>query len=492
MLDDEITICTKKYWHLNIILLFFFLKIININCDDIECKKNSSLLNTNCFNNIKLFNSKKYRAGHFASNKKGDLIIEFSEDDGDSCSSRLFYGLKSDGRYFFNEEKAIYEFNINGAKVSEQNSDYYYARYESKNLFVSLESDDNNEYLFSVSSFNSLAELHNLTNTGNEHITWTTKNFFNFVEEHIHSFEYSLFQIKNESAYVVAFIPKTPNLSDDKGDTFKIIKFKFQSFDTNTYQQINMTEYKNNCNNRIISAFSMDDCNIIVVFFFNKTKTENDKDFGKYTYIMYDYDLNYKSSRDFEVSEFSVDGGDGIFFKGLYLTQNFAAFIYFTTQYNGKSLFFETCKFLKNGDNPELNNIINYNINTINFNTYVSLSDFLKIDDKRVVFISSEGDNENVERKIHFLLFDLYKNYTDMKIRIYSFNINDYIIQKELSGFIYNGYLLFDTTSVLKREGMNDTHWKDYFSIFMIIGYANGTDSTIDISSFLQIVIIIT
>ena len=73
-------------------------------------------------------------------------------------------------------------------------------------------------------------------------ILFGQQNFYKLEEEHIHSFEYSLFKIKNESAHVITFIPKTPNLSDDKCDTFKIYKFNFQSFDSNTYQQINMTE----------------------------------------------------------------------------------------------------------------------------------------------------------------------------------------------------------------------------------------------------------
>ena len=210
-MKDETANRITKFSHYNIIIFFIFLKLLKINCEDIECKKNISLLNTNCFNNILLFNEKKYRSGHFATNKKGDLILEFSEDNGSNSinNARLFYGLKKDGRYFFNNEKATYEFNITGAKILESNSTIYYGRYESRNLFVSLGNDVDNEYLLSVSSYDSVVELHNITNdNNNNHHTWVTTFFFN-LSSNIHSFEYSLFEIKNESTYILAFIPIT-------------------------------------------------------------------------------------------------------------------------------------------------------------------------------------------------------------------------------------------------------------------------------------------
>ena len=132
-----------KYFDINIIILFLLLKTLKINCEDIECKRDASLFNTKCFNNILKFDNKRYRNGHFATNQKGDLIIEFSEN-GDNNHFRLFYGLKSDGRYYFENESPTYELNITLAKHSVE-STHYYARYESNNLFVSL---NNNEDIF--------------------------------------------------------------------------------------------------------------------------------------------------------------------------------------------------------------------------------------------------------------------------------------------------------------------------------------------------------
>ena len=44
------------------------------------CNSGMYITNNQCFNQLKLFNyeNKYYRAGHFATNSKGDMIIEYS------------------------------------------------------------------------------------------------------------------------------------------------------------------------------------------------------------------------------------------------------------------------------------------------------------------------------------------------------------------------------------------------------------------------------
>ena len=102
---------TIAIYYINIIFLLFF-NLHLIYCEDIQCKSDKSLQNKNCFNNLLIFNNKKYRAGHFATKKNGDLIIEFSEDNHRFNCSRLFYGLKRDGQYYFDNNMPTYELNI--------------------------------------------------------------------------------------------------------------------------------------------------------------------------------------------------------------------------------------------------------------------------------------------------------------------------------------------------------------------------------------------
>ena len=88
---------TKIFFSKKIISFFYILiKIRIIHCN--FCKENNAISNTDCFNNIIIFDDKKYRAGHHAINKDGDIIIEYSAQ-----ASRLFFGLKNNGLYYFGD-----------------------------------------------------------------------------------------------------------------------------------------------------------------------------------------------------------------------------------------------------------------------------------------------------------------------------------------------------------------------------------------------------
>ena len=306
-MPNELMNMKIKISEINIILIFLLLKLLKINCEDIECKKNHSLFYTKCFNNLLLFNNRKYRSGHFASNKNGDLIIEFSGENNDNY--RLFYGLKYDGRYYFENEQPTYEFQINGAKNSEQSADTYYGRYESNNLFVSLNNNEDNEYLFSVSSHQSVVELHNISSDDCSHLTWTSKSFFKFNKENIHSYIFSIFNIKNESTYIIVFIPKEYNT--EASSSYIIKKFQFQSYDMNAYYEINSTQSNDNFNIRGINAFPIDDFNILIVFFVYNFNNNNGNIYGKYSIRFYDYDLNLKNQIFLTEEQSNLDTGTG-------------------------------------------------------------------------------------------------------------------------------------------------------------------------------------
>ena len=47
----------------------------------------------------------------------------------------------------------------------------------------------------------------------------------------------------------------------------------------------------------------------------------------------------------------------------------------------------------------------------------------------------------------------------------------------QISTYLYNGYLLFSSTFITQEENDNlEDYSTNYFSLFMIFGYANGTD----------------
>ena len=75
-------------------------------------------------------NDKSYTKGQFAVNSKGDIIIEYSIE-----GSRLFYGIKKNGKGFFNGEY------IKKIQLNDENE----KRYESQNIFISLKNSNNDD-----------------------------------------------------------------------------------------------------------------------------------------------------------------------------------------------------------------------------------------------------------------------------------------------------------------------------------------------------------
>ena len=145
-----------------IFLIPFLLCINKILC--LNCYNITDLLDTNCYNHIITFNNDIWRAGRASTNKNGEMIIEFSLNKKES-SSRLFYGLKKNGRYYFPEEPYFKEIKDIQCVGCDPNSKYK-GRLESRNLFISLTNDStkSKQYLFSMSAGYSLVELFDLEN----------------------------------------------------------------------------------------------------------------------------------------------------------------------------------------------------------------------------------------------------------------------------------------------------------------------------------------
>ena len=157
------------------IIIFIFLFLIEIKF-------------TYCNYNIIVLNSHGYRAGHFAFNSNGDMIIEYSKDN-----YRLFYGLKNNGKYYFENstKEIIIDNNGNDAK-----------RYESKNIFISI-NNSNIQYLFSIGADVSMTELHNF-----ESEDYLINSTNNFLGKKIYSYIFSLLEIENDNKkeYLIAYI----------------------------------------------------------------------------------------------------------------------------------------------------------------------------------------------------------------------------------------------------------------------------------------------
>ena len=180
------------------IFIFTFqilLALVPIFCDG--CKGIVDLSNKSCYNDVIKFDHDKWRAGHACVTNNGDLIMEFSLNPGES-KKRLFYGLNKNGRYYFPGEP-VYK-QIDNMVCQDCASDpNHKGRFESINLLVYLKGDTTRQkhYLFSMSSFYSLAELIDINDSDNfNYYAWNSINFFSLTRP-IFSYIYSLYEIGN-------------------------------------------------------------------------------------------------------------------------------------------------------------------------------------------------------------------------------------------------------------------------------------------------------
>ena len=419
-----------------------------------RCQNDMTIsIDTNCFNEIIFFNNKNYRAGHFSLNNKGDMVVEYSDD-----RSRLFYGFKKNGRHFFDTEDNIKEIEY----IENPTQPDAYARYESNNIFVYLEDDINKEksYLFSTSSYITATELHDLEN--NNYTITTAKTFFGFQ---IYGFVFSLLEAKinNANMYFCIF-NHGPKDDENNGESFSVKKFGFKSFNfDNTYINDIKTEYYNRYN-RIVNGFIMEEDEIIVVFYMNKTKW--------YNFNYYDFNLQLLAEKIVVGTEIEDTFYDGLFFKGFYLYKRYSAIIYFLKHEDGKGLHLEILDMNLSKDNYGYNSILKENINEYYFSTYISMSDFLKINNERLVYISTTN-----YKNLYILFFDLYKTYTIMKTRVYFLNFHVFELQKELTGCIFNNFIAFTGTAYY-------TNSPGLFSTFILFGFPKGNDKIIDLSPY--------
>ena len=442
------------------------------------CYASDNFNEKRCFNDIIKFDDKAYRAGHILTNKNNVTIIMFSDDSpGDS---RLFYALKENGRGFYYD-------NETSIKVLTLDSDQYYTqnenqrkiigRYESINEFVYLSDDTNREkqYLFSVSSYYSLTELHDIEN--GIYQQWVTTDFFNLERKrYIFSYRFSLFEWKKTNVYFCVYVQYkgTNNKGEDYSVSYTISRFSLDRDTSNGAISIKNVqtpkEEEINFDNRIVSSFVVEKYDIIGVFFVWVGSL-------KFTIRFYDYNLNYKN--DIEITTTTMSNpqpGYGAFLKGFHCQYEYVALMYYTNGDDGYSLMLHFIKIKLKNNKYELETRLSQNIRDQNFKTYILLNDFYKINADRFIFASTTNYN-----KLYIYLIQQINWYKYAKVKKYDYYLpsdsNNIKFSKEFSFGLYKGFLIFTGTISSSSGALS--------SYLIFFGYANGTDFTADITEYM-------
>ena len=124
--------------------------------------------------------------------------------------------------------------------------------------------------------------------------------------------------------------------------------------------------------------------------------------------------------------------------------------------------------------------VANIDSSEIAINPEVLLNDCVKLNEKRVIILSLSANDET---EMFLLLCNFYNEYDNLKIRVYKIKIYKHKMNSEFTAGIYNQHLIISSTVVNYNETLIDD--KSRYSILLILGYINRTDSIIeDISKY--------
>jgi hypothetical protein len=215
-----------------------------------------------------------------------------------------------------------------------------------------------------------------------------------------------------------------------------------------TYKEVKTNGYTS----RVISCFQTDS-NIIVVFYLNGPK--------KYYIRLFDMGLDEKYNETIG-TVVKIKASIGLYYYSIKIKENLGAFIYYLSNETYYPEF--TIKEIK--DNYRFDTKFQLSLNYgYEFNNQPLYNNFIKMNDNRISYISSTKDRT----KLLILLFNLYNNDQNLKIRIFKIdllNLYNYKFFKEIKTIIYNDYLAL-TASVCDNNVCNpDSNSENYFSFF--------------------------
>ena len=430
-----------------------------------ECSINNTIIKNQWLNNIIYFDFDKLRYGSFATNKEGDMIFECSVEE--KKGTRVFYGLKKNGSYFFKDEQ---DKEIPTKIIIIKNGNTFPVRYEAQILFITI---NNKEYLISIGLYESMVELYDFENDETNFVST-----YDFTGFNIHSTVSTLMEFQNQ--YYYTFIGR------EKDNTFyNEFRFVLQKYSF-TDNKINLN-YGYICENKInfilgnlprVSSSCIINSNLIIFFYHNKILNQLEN----YVIDLYNENLEKKFSK--QLNEYTIGNYNdyvGLFNKCIYIKNNLGAFIFYLTNENSYPIL-----LLMEINSNDINKKEEIKLNWMgNLISEPLLNDIIKINDKRFTFITSSFDRD----KLFIVLFEFYNNDRILKARTYQinmlalYNINIY---RELSSILYNNFITLSLSACNTSPCDKEIGASEYFSLLIIFGYSNGTNLNINISHYLS------
>ena len=443
----------KKSFISNISLGLSFFQIIIYFLDCVIADNNISYCSSeyNYSSHNIYIERKNFRYISFVSFSNGNMVFLTSyysnEADYLDQHTRIFYGIKENGRPLFNDSYFFYTY------VYEKGSE---EKYEGQSLVIreSINTSDTKEYLMSLTKGNTPVEIYDFDNNityANRLINITNVKFTNYISSYSHAL-ISLNSNDTNYYFLLGFI----NQINDYEYEYIIQKHLFYSIES--FNSNGKTLVKNTTINNIkpikpesgLSCFQTEK-QFIICFLLNERTN--------YYIIAFDTNLTEINNITLNFNTFFIDNP---FYKCLHLKDEIGIFTYY---YNS----FPVLLF------KEFNNssgFKNYTISVINLNKGNSLSlfgdlllnDIIKLNNNKIYYCATNTGKE----KIYIISIYLYNE--TYKIRYYKRDLlSPYKIHLEMRLHIYKNFLAIGYS-------YNSGNENDYNNTLLIYGYPNSTD----------------
>ena len=375
-----------------------------------------------------------FRYVNFASYSNRDMVFLATSYNGYE-EGRMFYGIKENGRPFFNN----YFFFSKGLCQH---------KYESESLVIKESGNTTNkEFLMSFSLENSCVELYDFVNK-----MLYGKTIDLFTSNTICSFRNVFISLKpNDTNYynLLGFINYDQEYIIQKHLFYSINNF----YENNTL--INNITIKNiraiKTHGSGLSCFQTE-IQYIICFFLNQSTN----------YYIIAFDTNLKEINNTTLDSI-INMIDDPFYKCIHLKDEIGIFTYYDNSF--PVLLFREFNNISGFTNYIIPKVILEQKN--NFSKDISLNDIIKFTENKIYYCTTDINREN----IYIISIYLYKE--TYKIRYYIIEVTKYMskikIHKEMRMHIYNNFLAFGVSYEINNEN-------NYYNALLIFNYPNNTD----------------
>jgi len=429
-----------------------------------DCIIDNEIIKTQWLNNIIWIGDKDFRFVNFAKYSNGDLIIETTSSP--DSSKRIFYGLKQNGRIFFEKyNSSFFSMEVKDQITNEENT-----RDESEVFVVAIKDDEFNEkeYLVNVGKFEQYTELYEFEE--NKIYQMPSKDFLNITMENIGtSISY---KIGNYNYILFGFLFQ----ESEEVYSFYLKQINFTSINITNYNPIKLREYIiNDVYGETITCF-MTELKYIICFFL-----KSNRNYLSPCIIALDENLNYKQEYVFN-QYLEIDN---IFFKCIHWEKEAGifAFYYLSSRQNLINLYFRYYNNNTNNFYNYFNRIDQITLNEIGkFNESCLLNDIIKLTNNKICLISVSTNKET----LYIIIINIIGENKLMPkyyyINIYS--LFNYKIFMSLRAINFNNFASVAFSFCQNKNCENDQN-DEHYTAFMILSYSNSTDYKLNLEKYL-------